>query len=64
MLSFRSGLLVGAAFIAMAGSAQAQSAPAPAAPPAKEDKDKSATVEGVEIKAAPSEVRTSIDSTS
>lgn len=64
MLSFRSGLLVGAAFIAMAGSAYAQSAPAPAAPAKPAEKDKDATVEAVEIKAAPGEVRTSIDSTS
>ncbi|WGM37721.1 TonB-dependent receptor [Caulobacter sp. NIBR1757] len=67
MTSLRIRLLLGAAVIAMAGSAQAQTATAQTAPPAPAGKPAAkdaATVEGVEIKAAPGEVRTSIDSTS
>ncbi|MDB5471463.1 MAG: TonB-dependent receptor [Caulobacter sp.] len=66
MTSFRSCLLVGVAFAATAGSAFAQTA-APLPPPAqqaKPDARESTTVGDVEIKAAPGEVRTSIDSTS
>ena len=66
MSPVRLSLLAGVAAAALAGSAYAQDAakptpPAPAEKPAAKD---TATVEGVEIKATPGEVRTSIDSTS
>ncbi|MBI1405260.1 MAG: TonB-dependent receptor [Caulobacter sp.] len=69
MRSFRSSLFLGVAFAAAATSAFAQSpapqspapAPAPEAKPAEKD---DTTVDAVEVKVAPAEVRTSIDSTS
>ena len=68
MTSFRTGLLVGAALAAMAGSAFAQ---APAAPPPekkaeapKGEKEVPKEVEGIVVSGQANEIRSSIDSTS